>query len=137
MDNIREELERAFALDDAVRAEFEQHERQRADRSQLQTRSGGSGLIFKTFTSPPMQQQQSAVMDAATQAAWNAWLTEYVARALEANNDAMVDATAEFVSEYVHKHLKNENTKLREEIGSLRADIEIVRSITKGTVTPI
>jgi hypothetical protein len=78
--------------------------------------------------------QQVNAMDPETAAKWNDWLTTYVARALEAHDETMVDATAEFVSEYVHKRLKDETAKLREEIGSLRADLTLLRAEVAGTI---
>ncbi len=55
-------------------------------------------VIYKTYQPQPTQQQQAAAMDEKTADAWNSWLTTYVTRALEANNEAAVDSLGEAFS---------------------------------------
>jgi hypothetical protein len=92
MDDLRAELQHALAADEEARADYE-----RWEASQLQKRSGGTELIYKTYE-PPMQ-QPSAAMDAATEAKWNEWCDARIHVALEkyskAYSEVIMDAVGE------------------------------------------
>jgi hypothetical protein len=49
----------------------------------------------------------------------------------------LVKAIDQAMSEYVHKRLDAEATKLREEIGQLRADLTLARALMKGEISEI
>jgi len=85
-------------------------------------------LVFKTYDPQPMQ-QQSTVMDAEQQKQWDTWCDGRIEKKMR---DVFIDAIAEFVSKYVTKRIEAEVAKLNEQIGSLRADNEILRSIVAG-----
>ena len=125
-------LDEVYAQDDKAREDFERYERQRETRrAQLKTKSGDLDLIYKTHVPQPIpQQQQSAAMDDATAKQWNSWLSTYVARELEANNKETEEVIVEFVCEYVQKHLKS----VREEIASLRADMNVQTGVARGEI---
>jgi hypothetical protein len=83
------------------------------------------------------QQHSAAVMDPQTAAGWNGWARAHVAIALAEHDKLMTEAVAQFVSEYVAKRLKDEVAKLSAEVGQLRADQEILRSIVAGKTVEI
>jgi hypothetical protein len=137
--SLREELRRAFAIDDKLKADFERHQYTRAfkQRSADKQRAGG-GLIHKTFQAPTQQPvQQSAPMDAKTAESWNNWLAEYVSKALEENNKEMIKATVGFFRERFAEEIKALKEKMiseieektSSEIGALRADFTVDRTL--------
>jgi hypothetical protein len=144
-DHTREIFERAVAMIDHVDEAQVEWEREAAERDapdaleqwaagMPKQRRSGSELVYKTYEPP---QQQSTTMDAATQAGWDAWVTAHIKKALAAQplfSNAQIDTLAEFVSEYATKRING----LQQDIGALRADIEILRTIVKShNVTPI
>jgi hypothetical protein len=69
-------------------------------------------------------------MDAATQAQWNAWCEAHIARALAAHDAAFDQVLAKVISE----ERKRARRHVAKELGQLRAEIEILRSIVRGEV---
>lgn len=69
-------------------------------------------------------------MDPEQQRRWDEWAD---ARAEKMMRDVFIDAIAEFTTTYVQR----ENTKLREEIGQLRADLTLARAVMKGEILEI
>ena len=128
-ESLREELQRAIALDDECRAEFAQHE---AKRSHVEKRYDG-GLIYKTYTP---QSQQSATMSAEQQRGWDLWRRRTIENVLAEQplfSEAQIDLIAETIAEFrmeLHDHVSAE-------LGQLRAEVEILRSIVKDEVTPM
>jgi hypothetical protein len=84
-----------------------------------------------------MQQQGAPTMDAATQAGWDRWVKDHIAIALDDHRKLMIEAIGQAMSEYVHKRLTDETTKLREEIGSLRAELTLATGIQRGAVAEL
>lgn len=137
MDSDREERERAIQEADRLQAEFERDELQRAQRLQRQRQAGE--LVYKTYEPQSVQQQeQIADLSPAVQKHWDDWADARIAKFM---HDVVMDATAEFVSEYVFQRLKEETTKLRnefaEQLGQLRADMSIQVGVAKGEITQI
>ncbi len=112
MNDLREMIEHAFAVDDLARADYE---RWQWSRSQRQNEE----LVYKTFA-PQQQPQPSRTMDAETRATWNQWC------------DTRIRAYVEGVVELLGEECGIENRKLRDEIAELRSDLEVLRS---GNVT--
>ena len=131
MSDVREELKRAFVLDDEAKASFERHERQRAERSD------GSALVYKTFGPRPKQQQSSPTMGVLTQAGWDHWVKSHIAIAIEDHRNQMIAVVGQAMYEYVHQRLADEVAKLREEIGSLRAELTLATGIQRGEVAAL
>ena len=120
--DIRAELEKAFALDDAARASYEEWQRCHEARAcnddgqpEPQPR-----IIRKTYQPPP--ETQVTTMDAATQARWDEWADAKIQRGIE--------VVARVIGEEVYKLLEEQ----RAEIGALRADLTLLQSITRGDV---
>ena len=88
--------------------------------SQQQQRSSDE-MVFKTY-SPA--QQQSNVMDPVTEAAWNSWADRKIQSAL--------NHQAEWMKNSIAHALVLERQLMREEIGSLRAEVEILRGVIKS-----
>lgn len=108
----------AERIDDELRRSFEEFETRQAEREQAQARTE---VVYKTYA-PPMQ-QQVADLDPATQARWDSWLDHRVTDKL----DAVTLVIAEAMNER-EKALVDAVLKLREELGLLKASIEILRA---------
>jgi hypothetical protein len=153
---MSEEIARLFALDDAARADAERDEWLRARRAKRAAAPTGIDDVDEWFASrpkpkpmPQQQPQQVAVMDSSSQAAWDRWIKNHIAVALEDHRKKLVKAIGQAMSEYVHKRLDAEAAKLREhvadeiknlrtgldtEIGGLRADGVITRAVLRGEI---
>lgn len=129
---LRAELERAFALDDELRAEFAQHE---AKRSRVEKRYDGA-LIYKT-TEQPQPQQSAATMDAATEARWNEWAEAHIERALKAYSEAYSEVLTEAMAEVISTIRKELRDEFNAAIGSLRADLTLATGIQRGEIAEI
>lgn len=124
---LRQELHQLFAIDDQLRADFAQWEAKRAPMVQKQH---AGELVYKT-TITPRPQPSAATMDAEQQRGWDTWVRAHIKNALAEQplfSEEQVDVIAETISlfrEELHKHIATE-------LGQLRADIEILRSIVAG-----
>lgn len=124
----------AERIDNEARRRHEEFETRQAEREQAQARTE---IVYKTYE-PPMQQQQAADLDPATQARWDSWLDHRVMNTL----DAVIEVIAEEMNAR-EKALVDAILKLREEIGAVRAEVEILRQhkaskdAVEGNVTPI
>jgi hypothetical protein len=78
----------------------------------------------------PQPSRGAPTMDEAASQPWNDWALALVRGEIEHHEKVMVDATAEFVAEYVTNKLK----ALEAEVASLRADLTIMRSVQTGGV---
>jgi hypothetical protein len=124
--DTREILEAAFALDDEAKQQFEDWQRQQA----LKRRNDPDQIVYKTYQPSRQQpQQESTSMDDATAAKWNAWAEDHVRRQLQPAFDGAADATGQM--------LRALEKQLRDEITSLRCELDLVRAIANGTVTPL
>jgi hypothetical protein len=104
-----------------MRAEEEELQELQAQLAQQRQRSN-EGLVYKTYETPA--QQRSNSMDPVTEAAWNAWADRKIEAALRHQAEWMKHSIAEaFVLE---------RQSMREELGSLRAEIEILRGVVKS-----
>lgn len=153
MDNfLREELERAFALDDEVKRDHERWQRDYERRRQQQPvkqRSAPDELVYKTHWPTEQelvrpQPQQTAQMDQRTADEWNRWLSDYVERAIKQYDkqlsESLLDAIGEAFSierADMRKHISEQVRQLREELGALRADLTIDRAIKRGEVSQL
>jgi hypothetical protein len=132
----REEIDLLIAENEARRAELQasidaRRERQLAGLEPIYDdvpaavvqRHRPDNLIFKTNENALQAQPQSrsGTMDEQ----WNDWLDDRIATWLD---DFADDLGTE---------VGREHAKLYKEIGKLRADIEVLRAIINGTVTPI
>jgi hypothetical protein len=119
MGHLHEELKRVFALDDEMKRDFEEWQAKHA--SPVRKRAYGEGLVFKTtYTEPqPIQQQSAMVMD----------------------DQNFVEFFEKNLTPVLGKVIAGERKRMREhvskELGQLRADIEILRSIVAGKTTEI
>jgi hypothetical protein len=88
-------------------------------------------VIYRTFKTPA---QQSGGMDPATQAQWDAWVLGHIANALAEHRDLLIAAIGEALAE----ERKSMRAHVGAELGKLRAEVEVLRSILKsGNVTPM
>jgi hypothetical protein len=126
---LQDEIDEAIALDDEVRARHARMDRQRAAREREEARSQ---MVYKTYE-PPQPVQQYATKDDG----WNRWFAEsfhnHFAENIARNNEMLVDVIGEEVGALDNAVVK----KLQTEIGSLRAELEVLRSIVRGEVTSI
>jgi hypothetical protein len=87
-------------------------------------------VVYKVYNPP---QPQSATMDAEASARWNKWLATELDKFWD---EVLVPEISEAMSLYVRKRLDEEIAKVRNEfsteLGSLRADVDILRCIIKG-----
>ncbi len=130
MDEItRQIVAEAFALDDETNADHAEWE---ASRAQPQ-----SEMICKTFEQPAPQQQSVATKTAT----WNEWFAESFRNHIDCELDAfwkdIDDAIVGNVIREVCEKNVDAHRKLRDEIASLRAEIEVLRGRIEGNVTPI
>jgi hypothetical protein len=137
-EDTRQMLAAAIAADDAARASFERDVYLRGQQQQKQ-RSGDFGLVYKTRTTERTTQRSTA-MDAATQAQWDSWCDARIV-AMFAPDGVLHDAMAETISlirselrAEFRKELAAETRALREEVGALRVDAAISRSVLKGEI---
>ena len=89
---------------------------------QPQQSSGDEMLVYKTYYAPA--QQQSNVMDPITEAAWNSWADRKIEDALKWQAEWMKNSIAEA--------LVLERQAMREELGLLKAEVEVLRSVIKS-----
>jgi hypothetical protein len=131
--SLCEEIEAACQENDRLRLEFEQHERQWAERAR---RSAPAEIVHKTYEprSAQQQPQQRAVMDDATAKTWNDWLSSYVWRSIKEYHEELHDGIAEAFSIFrgeerklMREHVAAELAKLRDEIGALREELTHLR----------
>ena len=110
------EMFEAFAVDDEVRASYEEFETRQAEREQAQART----QVVKTFEQPVQRQQSTTTMTPSQEKDWNTWCRAMIAQALhdEPFTQTQMDIIARFVSDYVHERI----TALKTEIGSVRGD---------------
>ena len=128
-ESTRTMLEEAFRLDDEAARDFKRWEaKQRAARVE---KSGAPEVIYKrndnALVRSAEQPQQSAVveMDAEAMAKWGRWF------------DNRVNLHLENFAEITGGEISAEFQKLYEEIGGLRAEVEILRSIMSGKTVEI
>lgn len=99
--------------------DFEEIDREAADcdafLADLEVRQVPRGLVHKTYQPPPMQQPQQQNEDF---------------------SEVQRGVLAALIVE-LRKEWRKSDKKLREEIGSLRADVEILRGIVRGEVKQI
>ena len=81
-------------------------------------------LIYKTYE-PPAQQQLNTTLDAETQAAWDAWVDTKIENALT--------EFAATLGEAVGRTDADTRERFEKQIGKLRAEIEVLRSVVKGS----
>jgi hypothetical protein len=106
-----------------MRAEEEELQELQAQLAQQRQRSS-EALVYKTFATPAPQRSNSNSMDPVTEAAWNEWADRKIETALRHQSEWMKHSIAEaFVLE---------RQSMREEIGSLRAEVEILRGVVKS-----
>ena len=98
--DLREELKRLFALDDAARADYEDWQRRQEAKAQ-------SRIIRKTYQTPP-QPQRTVAMDDALEQRMRAFAVEIAG--------ALADAVGEKTGE-----LESRIKKLEHEIADLKA----------------
>lgn len=119
-----------------------------ADFEQLMKKrsADSTGLVYKTYTPQPVQQQRSPATDTAQE--WNTWFgasfKNYMAAQplfTKGQKDVLVETIVllrkeyrAYVAEQIAARLKEETEKLHEEIGALRADLTILRAQVDGTV---
>lgn len=108
--SLREMLQQAYALDDAARAFCEPTERTVTRRD----------IVYKTYETP--QQSQATTMHEASSQAWNDWLD----KRLRNNNTMLANVIGEEVA-LRENALRQEVRELQNQIGHLRADLEIER----------
>lgn len=160
MSDIREELARAFALDDKARADAERDEWQCAQRTKrLATPAGvnrAEWIATRSKPKPmPPPQQQASVMDPVTQQAWDRWVMAHIENAFakrpifsEKQTDALAEGISliraderdymrEYVAEEIKKQIDAEAAKLREEISGLRMDTVVGRSVLRGEINKL
>ena len=68
-------------------------------------------------------------MDAETQKGWDRWVRAHIQR----ESEVLIDATVEYVVSR-EKLLRDEIAKLAEEVGQLRAELAVLRSIDRADV---
>ena len=112
-DDLRAEIKRVYALDDAARAEYE-------DWQQRQEAKAQPCIIHKTYQTPP-QSQRTAAMDDGLEERMRAFAVEITG--------ALADEAGETTG-----RLEREINKQREEIAALRADVTLLQSIIRGDV---
>ena len=110
---LRAEIKRVFALDDAARAEYE-------DWQQRQEAKAQSRIIRKTYQTPP-QPQRTAAMDDGLEERMRAFAVEIIG--------TLADVAGETTG-----RLEREIKKQREEIAALHADLALLQSIVRGDV---
>lgn len=78
-------------------------------------------------------------MDATTQAGWDRWCEAHIQRALAAQTEFSEEQRGLLVQLIVllREEWRDADQKLREEIGGLRAELEILRSIVAGKTVEI
>jgi hypothetical protein len=89
-------------------------------------------LVFKTFHNDTPSQQQSATMDAQTQAAWNEWLRVNVEDALDNYTVQVVKHVAEVIAQERREMRREMRKHVAKELRELRDEIEILRSVVKA-----
>jgi hypothetical protein len=101
----------------------EQHERERAKRSQLQTRSSGSELVYKVNENArPQPEQHTTTLDDAAMLRWNAWFDDSIMREDCPLHDVIAEALSLLRQEFAA------------EIASLRADMNVQTGIARGEI---
>jgi hypothetical protein len=130
MDPLREELKKAFALDDAMREDFEQWQAQYAP---VHKHAGDEGLVFKTLEMTPVQQQG---MDPVTEEKWNRWCEAHIAKAL-ADAPTFTPAQIEVMGQIVSELRKQLRDEFNRELGSLRADLTLATALAKGEISQL
>jgi hypothetical protein len=116
MDPLREELKKAFALDDAMREDFEQWQAQYAP---VHKHAGDEGLVFKTLEMTPVQQQG---MDPLTEEKWNQWCEAHIKKAL-AEAPTFTPAQIEVMGQIVSELRKKLRAEFAVEIAGLRSSV--------------
>ena len=111
---LRDEIKRVYALDDAARADYEDWQRRQEAKAQ-------SRIIRKTYQTPPQPQRTVAMDDALEQR-----MRAFTMTALEDVCDMLGEEVGKTQTEIVKK--------LREEIAELRADLTLLQSIVRGEV---
>jgi hypothetical protein len=115
---LRAELERAYAIDDAARADYE-----RSSKHTVQKRSGDLGLVYKTHEQKPMQQQQ------ADWSGWDRWVKAHIEIAL---HDFLKNILEPGIGEALGETRIDMREDFERQLGELRAEIEILRSVIKS-----
>jgi hypothetical protein len=116
-------LAEVHALADQAEEDFKRWESARRVREQAASRER---LVRKTYEAP-QQQQRINDLDLAVQARWDAWFDSRFDKRMDR---IFADA---IVSTYVHEHI----AKVREEIGSLRADFTLQNAVAKGEIAQL
>ena len=112
-------LKEAFDLNDLACEQYERLERRTRQAAQAPR------LIHKTYEGPQPVQQQSD-LDAATMQRSDSWLD----RRVREHTDVVIDVVAEEAATL--------EKRLRDELATLRAEVEVLRAMVKGeNVTPI
>ena len=111
---LRAEIKRVFALDDAARAEYE-------DWQQRQEAKAQSRIIRKTYQTPPQPTQRTAAMDDGLEERMRAFVVEIIG--------TLADEAGETTG-----RLEREIKKQREEIAALHVDLALLQSIVRGDV---
>ena len=99
-----------------------------------------SGVIYKTYETPPPRQQQINDLDPAVQARWDAWFAKSFGQHAEEFAGVLGDETGKMTREerrLMREYVDGELHKLREEIGGLRAELTTLQAIMKGEVAPL
>lgn len=82
-------------------------------------------VIYKTHEPKPEPQQQQQAAATIDDDAWNTWLRKSVMRIMD-------EVVVPIIAEETRKMLDDEIIKLHAEIGVLRSDIEVMRSVMSG-----
>lgn len=131
-ETTREALQAVFEQDDQARADFDSFQARRS-RSKSQQRSGDFGLLYRdqhdALIEPAPRAQ--ATMSPEQQRPWDEW---FDARLKKNFDDFYKDVIAWYVSEYLHGKLKTLREELVAEIGVLRADVTLDRSVRRQEV---
>jgi hypothetical protein len=105
-------------IDDAARADYE-----RSSKHTVQKRSGDLGLVYKTHEQKPMQQQQ------ADWSGWDRWVKAHIEIAL---HDFLKDTLVPTIGDALGQTRIDMRENFEKQLGELRAEIEILRSVVKA-----
>ena len=106
-----------------------------------------SGVIYKTYETPPPRQQQINDLDPAVQARWDAWfdarfrkslIDQFQERLMDQLEDgALLHGMLLEVLCMLRKEIDEVSVQARKEIDGLHAEIKTLQAVVRGEATPL